>query len=704
MKNLLLLLPLISSSLLLSAPLSYPDSHPTDHTDTIHGVTVPDPYRWLEDLNSEQTHTWIEEQNALTEKFLSAIPGRESLKSHLTKLWNVERYGTPFLEGDRYFFSKNDGLQNQSVLYTTSSLDHEPTVLLDPNTLSADGTVALKDYEISHDGKLMAYSTSASGSDWIEWKVRDIATGKDLPDHLKWSKFSGATWARDNSGFYYGRFPTPKKGEEMMAQNTHKKIYFHKVGTPQSDDQIVYERPDHPKWGLYAGLTEDGRYLLIDVSRGTDTKNGFFYRDLSQPDSPVVELLPDFDASYTFIGNVGSTFYLQTDLDAPKLKLIAINLEKPARAHWKTIIPEAPDTLRSVSHVGGILIANYMKDAHTSLRRFQLDGSPLGPIALPGLGTAGGFSGKSDQNETFYSFSSFTSPGAIFRYDIKTNTSTLFKKPDTRFNEDDYQTTQIFAPSKDGTKVPMFVVHKKGLQLNGQNPTLLYAYGGFNISILPRYSPATIAWLDMGGIYVSANLRGGGEYGEDWHQAGMKLKKQNVFDDFIACAEHLIAQKYTSSKKLAIHGGSNGGLLVGACLTQRPDLYAAALPAVGVMDMIRFQKFTIGWAWQSEYGFPDDNADEFKYLLGYSPYHNCLPGKSYPATMITTSDHDDRVVPSHSYKFAAALQAAQAGPAPVLIRIESKSGHGAGTPTSKQIEQVVDKYSFLAKSLQFPLQ
>lgn len=684
-------------------PLTYPTSHPTDKIETVHGIDVPDPYQWLEDLNSEQTHKWIAAQNKVTEKHLMAILGRDALKAHLTKLWNVERFGTPFLEGGSYFFSKNDGLQNQSVLYTTDSLSKKAQVLLDPNKLSEDGTVALKSYEISPDGKLMAYSISKSGSDWIEWKVRNIESGANLSDHLKWSKFSGATWATDSSGFYYGKFPTPKTGEEMMAQNTHKKIYFHKIGTPQSEDKVIYERPDHPKWGLYAGLSEDGRYLLIEVSQGTDTKNALFYKDLSKPDSKVVELLPKFDASYSYIGNMESTFLIQTDLDAPKLKVIAINLKNPKPSTWRTVIPEATETLRSVSYVGQTLIANYMKDARSEIRRFKTNGKQLASVTLPGLGTAGGFIGKSTHTETFYSYSSFTSPGAVYKYNVAANTSTLFKKPETKFNEDDYETKQIFADSKDGTKIPMFVVHKKGIQLNGQNPTLLYAYGGFNISILPRYSPATIAWLDMGGIYVSANLRGGGEYGEEWHQAGMKLKKQNVFDDFIGCAEHIIKENYTSSKKLAIHGGSNGGLLVGACLTQRPDLFGATIPAVGVMDMLRFQKFTIGWAWQSEYGFPDENKDEFKYLLGYSPYHNCKPAK-YPATLITTSDHDDRVVPSHSYKFAAALQAAQKGHAPTLIRIESKSGHGAGTPTSKRIEQAVDKFSFLAKALGFEIQ
>ncbi|MDB4653116.1 prolyl oligopeptidase family serine peptidase [Akkermansiaceae bacterium] len=689
---------------LLSAqeiPLSYPDSNPRKIVETLHGMKIRDPYRWLEELNSDQTAAWVKAQSSLTDSYLKALPGRDALNNHLTKLWNVERFGIPVFKGGRYFFSKNDGLQNQSVLYSTQSLDMEPKVLLDPNTLSKDGTIALSSYEVSPDGRHLAYSISASGSDWVEWKVREISSGRDLSDHLKWSKFSGASWAKDNKGFYYGRFPTPREGEEMMAQNIHKKIYFHEIGKPQSEDRLVYERPANPKQGLYAWVTEDGKYLLIQISQGTDTKNGLFYKDLDTPDSKVVELLPDFDASYDFIANLGSKFIIQTDLDAPKQKVISIDLNAPAPANWKTIIPESKETLRSISHTGGLFIANYLKDARTEIRRFNTDGSPLPSVKLPGLGTASGFGGKSDQNETFYYFTTFTSPGAVYRYDVAKNSSTLFKAPKTQFNPEDYESRQVFTTSKDGTKVPMFIVHKKGLKLDGTNPTLLYAYGGFNISLRPSYSPATIAWMDLGGIYVMANLRGGGEYGEEWHEAGMKLEKQNVFDDFIACAEHLISKKYTSSEKLSIAGGSNGGLLVGACMVQRPELYGACLPAVGVMDMLRFHKFTIGWAWQAEYGRPDDPTD-FKNLLKYSPYHNLKPAK-YPATLVITSDHDDRVVPSHSYKFAAALQASQVDPAPTLIRIESKAGHGAGTPTSKRIEAVVDKYSFLAKSLGFEI-
>jgi prolyl oligopeptidase len=681
--------------------LSYPDSKPGKTVDTLHDIKVPDPYRWLEDLNSDQTSTWVKAQNSLTDSYLDAIPGRQALENHLTKLWNVERLGVPSFEGGSYFFSKNNGLQNQSVLYSSKSLDLEPTVLLDPNKLSKDGTVALNSYEVSPDGKYLAYSTSASGSDWVEWKVREIPSRKDLSDHLKWSKFSGVSWAKNSKGFYYGRFPTPKDGEEMMAQNIHKKIYFHEIGKPQSEDLLVYERSNQPKPGLYAWVTEDGKYLLIQVSQGTDTKNGLFYKDLSNSTSKVIELLSSFDASYDFITNLGSKFIIRTDLNAPKQKVISIDVNEPLSVRWETIIPESTETLRSVSHIGGLFIANYLKDARTEIRRFKTDGNSLPPVKLPGLGTATGFEGKSDQNETFYYFTSFTSPGAVYRYDVTRNASTLLKAPKTQFDRDHYESRQIFATSRDGTKIPMFIVSKKNLKLDGNNPTLLYAYGGFNISLRPSYSPATIAWLDLGGIYVMANLRGGGEYGEEWHEAGMKLKKQNVFDDFIACAEHLISNKFTSSKKLSIAGGSNGGLLVGACMVQRPELYGACLPAVGVMDMLRFHKFTIGWAWQAEYGKPEDPED-FKNLLTYSPYHNLKPN-NYPATMVITSDHDDRVVPSHSYKFAAALQSAQNGFAPTLIRIESKAGHGAGTPTSKRIEAIVDKYAFLAKALGFEI-
>ena len=695
----LTLLTLLPISLAAKSPiLKYPDSHPGDTVETLHGVKVADPYRWLEDLNSEKTAQWVAAQNKVTQSYLDSIPQRDQIKNRLTELWNVERIGLPHEEGGRYFFKKNNGLQNQSILYTTPSLEKEPKILIDPNTLSEDGTIALKDYEVSPDGKLVAYAISKSGSDWIEWKIRDIETGKDLNDHIQWSKFSGASWSKDSNGFYYGRFAEPKKGDEFTAKNTDKKIYYHEVGTSQEKDKLIYERPDHPLWGLYSYLTYDGRYLMMHVSRGTDTKNGLFYRDLKKEGSQFVELFSKFDASYSLVGNDGSTFFIQTDLDAPKQKLVAIDLAKPDPKDWKTIIPESEEVLETVSYIGGIFIASYMKDARSDIRRFKIDGTPIPGVTLPGIGTAYGFRGEPDDKETFYGYTSFNSPNTIYRYDPATNTSTVFKKPEIKINPDDYETKQIFYPSKDGTKIPLFIVHKKGIQLDGQNPTYLYAYGGFNNAMQPFYSPSTITWLDMGGVYAMACLRGGGEYGEEWHQAGMKLKKQNVFDDFIAAGEYLIREKYTSSKKLAIAGGSNGGLLVGACMTQRPDLFGACLPAVGVMDMLRFHKFTIGWAWQAEYGSPD-NKEEFLYLKNYSPYHNLKKGTSYPPTMVTTSDHDDRVVPSHSFKFAAALQAAHLGTNPVLIRIETKSGHGAGTPTKKRIQQVVDKYAFLYKTL-----
>ncbi|MBK1832537.1 prolyl oligopeptidase family serine peptidase [Roseibacillus ishigakijimensis] len=680
----------------------YPESFPEELVETIHGVEVGDPYRWLEDFNTEKAARWAQEQNALTDSFLSTVEGTEEISAHLTELWNYERYGLPYREGGRYFFSKNDGLQNQSVLYTCSDLKEEPRVLLDPNQLSEDGTVALSGYSVSPNGDYLAYAISKAGSDWKEWKVRQVSTGEDLEDHLEWSKFSGASWSKDSKGFYYGRFEQPEEGDEFTAKNTNKKIYYHRLGEKQESDQLVYERPDHPLWGLNVGVTDDGRFLIYSITQGTDTKNGLFYQDLTQEDSEVIELLADFDASYRYVTHDEKTLYIQTDWQAPKQQLIAVDLHEPERENWRTVIPEGEATLRAVNYVGGVLFAKYMKDAHSQVVRYGLDGKSLGEVALPGLGSVGGFGGEADSEETFYSYSSFTSPGTIYRYEIASGKSEVFRQAEVKFDPENYETKQVFFSSKDGTKVPLFIVHRKDVLLNGKNPTLLYGYGGFNISLTPGYSPVLMTWLDMGGVYVTANLRGGGEYGEDWHQAGMLDQKQNVFDDFIGAAEYLIAEKYTSSDKLAISGGSNGGLLVGACLVQRPDLFGACLPSVGVMDMLRFHKFTIGWAWQAEYGSPD-KAEDFKVLRAYSPYHNLRKGESYPATMVMTSDHDDRVVPSHSYKFAAALQAANEGPNPMLIRIETKSGHGAGTPTSKRIEQATDKFAFLSKALDFPI-
>jgi prolyl oligopeptidase len=677
--------------------LNYPPSHPDPTVvDIYHGQPVPDPYRWLEDLDSERTRAWIEAQNQLTFDYLQRIPARQRLLERLTQLWNYEKYSQPFKEGGRYFYFKNDGLQNQSVLYTQESLEAEARVLLDPNTLSEDGTVALSGIAISRDGRYLAYGLSRSGSDWQEWKVRDIETGEDLPDHLRWIKFSGASWTPDGQGFFYSRYDEPPPGREYESANYFQKLYYHRLGTPQSEDLLVYHRPDQKEWGFAGGVTEDGNYLIISVWRGTDPKNLLFYKDLRDPNLPVVELIREFEAEYSFVGNDGSRFWLLTDLNAPRRRLVTIDLDNPGQV--QEVIPEAEETLQGVSLINNQFVAFYLKDAHTQIKTFALDGTYLGEIPLPGLGSASGFGGKRYDTETFYTFTSFTTPPTIYRYDFTTGRSTLFRQPQVDFDPQAYEVQQVFYPSKDGTRIPMFLVHRRGLARTGDHPTLLYGYGGFGISLTPSFSVGLVAWLEMGGVYAQPNLRGGGEYGEAWHQAGTKLNKQKVFDDFIAAAEWLVANGYTNPSKLAISGGSNGGLLVGACLTQRPDLFAAALPAVGVFDMLRFHKFTIGWAWISEYGSPED-PEEFKALYAYSPLHNLKPGTAYPATLITTADHDDRVVPAHSFKFAAALQAAQGGSQPILIRIDTKAGHGAGKPTTKLIEETADRWAFLVEVL-----
>ena len=678
-------------------PNSYPPARKSDQADDYHGVKVADPYRWLEDLDSEETRNWVEAENKLSFGFLGSIPARSALKDRLTKLWNYEKYGIPFKEGSRYFYSRNSGLQNQAVLYTVTSLDSQPQMVLDPNTLSADGTVALSGLQVSPDGKLLAYSLSASGSDWQEWKVRDVETGKDLPDHLKWVKFSGASWTRDGKGFFYSRYDEPKS-DALKATNYFQKVYYHQLGSPQSDDQLVYEQPDQKDWLFNGNVSEDGNYLIITVFQGTDVKNRVYVKDLKTKDSTVVKLLDDFDAAYTFVGNEGTRFWFQTDLGAPRGKIIEIDTTNPGRSNWKVIVPESKETLQTSTFVNNKFVLNYLKDAYTQVKISDTNGKLVSDVSFPGIGSAEGFGGKATDKETFYSFTGFTTPTTIYRYDMTTGKSTIFRQPKVDFNPDVYETKQVFYTSKDGTKVPMFITYKKGMKLDGTNPTYLYGYGGFNISLTPAFSVGNLVWMEMGGVYAQPNLRGGGEYGEDWHQGGMKLRKQNVFDDFIAAAQWLIDNKYTSKSKLAIGGGSNGGLLVGAALTQRPDLFGAALPAVGVMDMLRFQKFTIGWAWVSDYGSSDDAA-EFKAIYAYSPLHNIKPGTSYPPTLITTADHDDRVWPGHSFKFAAALQAAQGGSAPILIRIETKAGHGAGKPTSKIIEEIADRWAFLTKTL-----
>jgi prolyl oligopeptidase len=697
-----LALPALVPAPALAQQLQYPQTRKIDHTDTYHGTVVADPYRWLEDVDAEETKGWVAAQNEVTFAYLEAIPERERIRRRLTELWDYERYGVPWKEGGRYFYFKNDGLQNQSVLYTQASLDAEPEVLLDPNLFSADGTVSASPLGITEDGRLMAYSRSASGSDWQEFFIRNVQTKEDLPDHLTWIKFSGASWTHDGAGFYYSRYPEPQSGEAYEATNRNQKLYYHRLGAPQSEDRLIYERPDEPEWGFGAFVTDDGRYAMMSVWHGTDERNRVYYFDLEDAahpklDAPVVKLLDEFDASYGFIGNDGPVFYFQTNLDAPRYRVIAIDTRRPERANWKELIPEKPDVLQGAGIVNNQFVTSYLHDARTQVLIYNLDGTFDREVELPTLGSVGGFSGEREDTEAFYSFTSFLYPSTVFRYDFKSGRSTVFRAPSVDFDPSGYETKQVFYSSKDGTRVPMFIVHRRGIELDGSHPALLYAYGGFNASLTPGFSISRLVWLEMGGIYAQANLRGGGEYGEDWHHAGMKENKQNVFDDFIAAAEYLIAQGYTSTPKLAISGASNGGLLVGAAITQRPDLFGAALPAVGVMDMLRFHKFTIGWAWVSDYGSADD-PEGFRYLYAYSPYHNLKPA-CYPATLVTTADHDDRVVPGHSFKFAARLQEMQSCERPTLIRIQTKAGHGGGKPTLMQIEEEADRWAFLVKSL-----
>ncbi len=682
--------------------LQYPAARKSDVVDDYHGTRVPDPYRWLEDPDSPESRAWIEAQNRLTAAYLAEIPARATIRQRLTKLWNYPKYGAPFRKAGRYFFLKNDGLQNQSVLYKQASLEATPETLLDPNILSEDGTVALSTLAVSDNGRLLAYGTAASGSDWEEFRVRDVVTARDLPDHLKWIKFSGASWTKDGAGFFYSRYPEPTD-KALTDVNRFQRLYYHRLGTDQAQDVLVYERPDQPDWGMNAEVTDDGRYAVLTVWLGTDRRNRVYYRDLKDPRHPritgdVVRLLDDFDASYAFVGNDGPVFYFLTDLDAPRKRVIAIDTRHPERGRWREVIPQGQDVLEGVHIIHDTFVANYMHDASSRLRLFALDGRMLKDLELPTLGSIGSISGERKDDEMFYAFTSFLYPTTIFRYDFKSGATSVFKAPTIDFDPSRYETKQVFYTSKDGTRVPMFITYKKGLTLDGSNPTYLYGYGGFNISLTPSFSVAMLVWLEMGGVYAVPNLRGGGEYGEEWHQGGMHEKKQNVFDDFIAAAEYLIAQRYTSPAKLAIAGGSNGGLLVGAAMTQRPELFGAALPAVGVMDMLRFHKFTIGWAWVTDYGSAD-SAAQFPYLYKYSPLHNIRAGTRYPATLVTTADHDDRVVPGHSFKFTATLQAAQAGPQPVLIEIETKAGHGAGKPTSKVIEEQADRIAFLVRNL-----
>jgi len=677
--------------------MPYPETPRVDQIDEYFGTRVADPYRWLEEVDSTETRRWIAEQNELTESVLTTVPRREAIRARLTEVWNYERRSVPEKAGELYTYFRNTGLQNQAVLYVTRDLAEPGRVLLDPNTLSPDGTVALSGSEFSHDGARLAYSISSSGSDWQEWHVRDVATGKDLPDLIRWSKFSGASWKRDGSGFYYSRYDEPASESKYKDTNFYHKVYFHRLGTPQSADVLVYERPDHKDWNFSAITTEDGRYLVLDVSRGTAPENAIFVKDLTA-DGPVVELIPHDEARYAYLANDGASFYFLTTRGAPRGRIVAIALHD---ASLREVVAQCDDPLDGASFFGDRIVASYLHDALARVVVFALDGRRVSDVALPALGSVAGFSGKRSDRETFYSYTSYTEPTSIYRYDVERGLSTRVFTPQIRFDTREFDSEQVFYTSKDGTRVPMIVTWKKGTPRDGTAPAILYGYGGFDISLTPAFSSAVLVWLEMGGIYAVANLRGGGEYGERWHQDGMKSQKQNTFDDFIAAAEFLIAEKWTSTPKLGIHGGSNGGLLVGACMTQRPELFGAVLPSVGVLDMLRFQRFTIGWAWTSDYGSADD-PDDVRMLLGYSPYHNVREGVCYPATLVTTGDHDDRVFPAHSFKFAAALQHAQACDAPILLRVETKTGHGAGKPTAKLIDEVADRYAFLAKVLSVP--
>jgi prolyl oligopeptidase len=682
---------------------TYPDTRTVDQVDDYHGTLVADPYRWLEDPDSPDTKAWIEAQNELTFGFLANIRERDGIRQRLTDLWDYPKAWAPVKRGGRYFQLRNSGLQNQDVLFVRESLDDEARVLLDPNTLSEDGTVALTSWEVSPDGRWLAYATSASGSDWLTWRLRDVDSGQDLPDVIEWSKFSAASWRRDSSGFYYSRYDAPESGQDYTGLNLYQKLHFHRLGEPQTQDTLVYERPDQEEWGFDGQVSEDGSYLVVHVWQGTDVRNRLFYQDL-QAGGPVVELISDLEAAYRFVGNDGPVFYLHTDLDAPRGRLIAVDITRPNKADWRTLVAEDADTLEEVVMVHGEFVVLYLHDAHHKLKRFERDGSLLGEIPLPALGSIpanGNFlnlTGQRADDELFYGFCSFLYPITIFRYDFQRQESELLFAPRLDFDTSPYVTRQVFVASKDGTRVPMFLTHRRDLQAEGNHPTLLYGYGGFNIALTPTFVVSRLVWLEMGGVLAWANLRGGGEFGEEWHQAGMLHNKQNVFDDFIACAEYLIEERITSTPKLAIMGGSNGGLLVGACMTQRPDLFGATVPIVGVMDMLRFHKFTIGWAWVSDYGSADD-PEQFETLYAYSPLHNLRPGTRYPATLAVTADHDDRVVPGHSFKFAAALQAAQSGDAPALIRIQTKAGHGLGKPTAILIEEATDIWAYLVAVL-----
>ena len=675
--------------------IKYPVTKKTEISDNYFGTKVADPYRWLENDTSKETAEWVKAQNKVTTAYLSKIPYREQIRKRLTKIWNYPKYGVPFWKGTNYFFFKNDGLQNQAVLYIRKGLDAPPAILLDPNKFSADGTIALGSMDISRNGKYLAYSISRSGSDWNEICVMDVESGKHLPDTVKWVKFSGIAWEGD--GFYYSRYNEPAPGMELTSSNEFHKVYYHKTGTSQKQDQLIYENPKEAKRNYNASVTEDERFLLIYESETTDGV-AFYYKDLKKNNMPFKQLAQGFEYEYGVVDNLGDQLLVITNYKAPKRKLILMDPQKPEPANWKTILPEKEDVLESVELAGDRIVASYMHKVISKVFVYDLNGLLIHELTLPGPGTVGGFNGKKDNNIAFYSFTSFTYPSTVFKYEVSNDKSSVYNQPEIDFNPQDYIVKQVFYESKDKTSIPMFIVYKNGTELNGKNPTLLYGYGGFNISLTPDFRISRLIFLENGGIYAMANLRGGGEFGEDWHKAGIKEKKQNVFDDFIAAAEYLIKEKYTCPEKLAILGGSNGGLLVGAAMTQRPDLFKVAIPQVGVMDMLRYHRFTIGRAWAGEYG-TSETKEGFDYLYKYSPLHNLKKGVHYPITLAFTADHDDRVVPAHTFKFMATLQECQGGNNPVLVRIDTKAGHGGGKPTSKQIEEVTDLWSFIFYNL-----
>ena len=680
---------------------SYPVTRKADQTDTYHGVSVPDPYRWLEDDNSAETKAWVTAQSEVSERFLSAMPQRLPTRKLFTDLYNFEKYGIPFQEGGRYFWNRNDGLQQQSVLYTAAKLTDTPVVAIDPNILSKDGTVALAGLAPSRDGKLLAYGIADAGSDWQTWKVRDLSTGKDLVDELKWVKFSGAAWTVDGKGFFYSRYDAPKEGQALTGANYFQKLYYHRLGTEQSADTLVSENPSDKEWGFGARVSDDGELLLISVWKSAGSKNGLMVLPLAKGNFTGGKPQPislDFDAQYSPIETSRGQLFVRTDKGAPRGRLIAIDLKNSAPTAWKTIVAEGPDAMTGASGVGGRFVLSYLHDAATLVSIHNANGKKLYDLTLPGVGTANGFGGRWAGRETFFSYTSLTTPTEIHRLDLSSGKTSLFKRPITAFDPSQFETRREFVTSKDGTRFPIFIAQRKGTTASGSNPTLLYGYGGFNSAVTPTFGVTAATWLKMGGVYVIASIRGGSEYGSSWHDAGTKLRKQNVFDDFIAAGEWLVKNKVASPATLAINGGSNGGLLVGAVTNQRPDLFAAAVPQVGVMDMLRYHRFTIGWAWATDYG-TSDKEDEFKALLAYSPVHNIKSGSNYPAVLITTADHDDRVVPAHSFKYAATLQAASTGAAPKLIRIETKAGHGAGKPTSKIIEERADVLAFIAHTM-----